>query len=149
MNTENERGTTARPSASKDGMTLLEVLIASTLSVLLIAGIYAALQNADRGTCLASQYVAAYGRARELLESMRGAPYTTVTTNNYPYQTNLVLTDVVGSMLVQIPCTRTNTITPAVPAIPDGKDITVTVTWTFRGKTMSNSAYTTIYNKPQ
>ena len=148
MKTENDRDTMARPSASKDGMTLLEVLIASSLSVLLIAGIFAALENADRGACLGSQYIAAFGRARELVEHMRGQSYVNVTLANYTNETGLVLTDVVGSQLVQIPCDRTSTIINALPAVPEGKDVMVTVQWTFRGKTNRESVYTTIYKKP-
>jgi type II secretory pathway pseudopilin PulG len=148
MRTENDLGTKARPSASKDGMTLLEVLIASSLSVLLIAGIFASLENADRGACIGSQYVAAFGRGRELVEHMRGQSYANVTSANYTNETGLVLTDVVGSQLIQIPCDRTSTITNAVPAVPEGKDVMVTVQWTFRGKTNTVYVYTTIYKKP-
>jgi type II secretory pathway pseudopilin PulG len=149
MKTENDHRTRAMPSASRDGMTLLEVMIASCLSVLLIAGIFAALINAEKGACMASQYVAAFGRARELLEEMRGAPYASVLSGNYTNETGIVLTDVVGSQLIQLKCDRTSTISNAVPAIPEGKDAKVTVTWVFRNKTNEQSAFTTIYKKPE
>ena len=132
MKTGNRRDRVARPFASKDGMTLLEVLIASCLSVLLIAGIFGAIQNADRGACMASQYVAAFERARELVEDMRGAPYENVTTNNYLAETNLFLTNVIGSQTNHIYCNRTSTISNAIPASPQGQDVRVTVQWVYR-----------------
>ena len=118
--------------------------MASALSVLLIAGIFAALVNAEQGSSIASQQVAAFGRCRELLEQMRGAAYAHVQATNYPPE-SLTLTHLGGSLRIPILCTRSNSV--AVLSSPEGKFITATVIWSFRGEQMQRSAYAAIYKK--
>ncbi len=110
-----------RPRNARDGFTLLEVLIAASILVFVVASTTALIVAAMTQGTVSQRATAAAAVAQREIESLRDMRYddiasagpTTVTVGNNTY-------------------TVTRVVTPNDPA-PNMKRIQVTVTWTIRG----------------
>jgi prepilin-type N-terminal cleavage/methylation domain-containing protein len=115
------------------GFTLIEVTIAMALLSLVAATILSSLMQGTRLCYTTAQHYAGYSLCRETIEQMRGANYGMVIEDNFP-PTNMLLTHLGGTCRVPLMCTRY--ITNDIVELPDPlrKQVTVAVSWDYRGK---------------
>jgi Tfp pilus assembly protein PilV len=126
------------------GMTLVEVLFASFLFMLGIAGALGAVMLSLRLNYASAQQFAAFGLCKDLYEQMRSADYTNITAATFPSQT-LQLTHLGGDARKTLNCQRTSVI--AERANPQRKVVKVTTQWSYRGKTLSETLTGVVYKK--
>lgn len=131
--------------SSRDGFTLTEVVIASTISLTMIYCVYNSLTVGVRGARIMADHVAAHGLCRDRYEQMRGFGYDAVNIGNFP-ATNATLTHLNGADSIPIDVTVSNTITDSVDfnditkkKLPIRKEIMIYATWTQNGKTRTES----------
>jgi Tfp pilus assembly protein PilV len=128
----------------RHGMTLVEVLFASTLFMLTIAGAIGAVMLGLRLNYASAQQFTAFGLCKDLYEQMRSVDYTNVTAVTFPSQT-LQLTHLGGDARRALNCQRTSTITDRTN--PERKVVMITVQWSYRNKTLAESLTGVIYRK--
>jgi hypothetical protein len=126
------------------GMTLVEVLFASTLFMLAIAGAIGAVMLSLHLNYAGAQQFAAFGLCKDLYEQMRSLDYTNVTATAFPSQT-LQLTHLGGDARKTLNCQRMSVIRDCTN--PERKVVTVTVQWSYRSKTLAESLTGVIYRK--
>lgn len=113
---------------SRGGFTLVEVMVASFISILLIICVYNAIESAARGTRNMADHVAAYGLCRDRYEQMRGTAYQNIVPANFP-TTNMTLTHLECSDSTPIAVTVSNVITEL--SQPVRKQIRIYASWEF------------------
>lgn len=123
-----------------EGMTIVEVLIGLTLVMILLGGLYAGVLQGIAANHAAAQRISAFGLCKDLLETMRGAPYAEVNTNVYGATTVEISRSESGNV---VEGTRWTEITPFF--FPPRKQVTVRLEWTYRNQTFSEFATGIIY----
>ena len=129
---------------SKSAFTLIEVVVSSVLSTMIIGGIYSGIQTGMKLNYSSAQNMAAFGLCLERLEQMRGEAYSDVVPSEFPDE-NVSLTHLGGEERLPLAATRSSSITDLND--PIRKEVTVTVSWDYRGKTLSQSITGHIYLK--
>lgn len=124
------------------GMTIVEVLVSLTLVMILLGGIYAGVVQGITANHAAAQRISAFGLCKDLLETMRGAPYHSITTDNYGPTTVEIARLGPGNSIEGI---RTAEITPFFP--PARKQVTVRLQWTYRNQVFNEFATGIIYSR--
>jgi len=125
-------------------MTLIEVLFSTTILVLVVGGLIASVTVANQLNYASGQRQSAFGLCTDLLEQMRGADYTNVTTTTFAPQ-QVQLTHLGGSQRVPLMCNRSCTINDL--ANPTRKEVNILVAWRYRGKTLQETLDAVIYEK--
>lgn len=128
----------------KEGMTLIEVVVAMVLIAIVAPGIYHSVVQALSANIISSQHFAAAGLGREWLEQMRGMPYANVNAGNFSTE-SVVLNHLGSAQDVPILATRTAVIQEYHN--PPRKDIEITVDWEYRGRERSETLHSAIYLK--
>lgn len=139
-------GATARRKPSPtDGTTLIEVLLAIALIAIALCAIYGAISIGTRLVYASSQRVTAFSLCKQRLEQMRASDYARITPTNYPPET-VTLTHLGGEDRMPLTGTRTSLIEDKENVTR--KEVSVTVTWDFQDRTLSETVNGTIYEKP-
>lgn len=121
-------------SKNNSGFTLTEVMIASALSVILIIGVYNAMEMAARSARIVAERVTAFGLGRERYEKMKATEFA-----NIPER----MTTTYGHYTVSH--IATNAVTNPFPL---RKYINVTVSWNdVNGKTLHENLYGVIADR--
>jgi len=115
------------------GVTLVEVIIASAITVTVLGSIIYSVATGVRINYMNAQQVAAFGLCREKLEEMRDMDYADVTGAKFPKETSVRIGHLGGREGIALLGERECVITPYVSG-PAGKSVTVTVRWTYLGK---------------
>ena len=129
---------------SKSAFTLIEVVVSSILSTMVIGGIYSGIQTGMNLNYASAQNIAAFGLCQERLEQMRGTVYSDITSTTFPEE-SLFLTHLGGSERLPLTATRSSTIADLTN--PARKEVTVTVSWDYRGRALSQSITGFVYLK--
>ena len=132
--------------ARNKGFTLIEIVVAMALVAAVVAAVLTAMTRGS-GLCYSTaQHYAGYGLCRETIEQMRGANYGMITEANFP-ATNMLLTHLGGTAQIPLTCTRyiTNGVTELYN--PTRKQVTIAVSWTYRGSAQVELMTGFIYNK--
>ena len=142
---------TCQPTGSKgsrQGMTLIEVMIASVVRMLIAAGFLSAIVTGSRLNYSSSQHVAAFGLCKSRFEQMRGMQrdsYASITEGAFPIEASLPLTHAGGQRRIPLACTRSTDIRDLEN--PTRKEVVITVAWTFAGRPMQERLDAVIYEK--
>lgn len=118
----------------KDGVTLIEMMIALVIVSMIAVGLLYGVMASVRLNYAAAQRAAAFSLCMELYEQMRGADYDHITPTNYPPQT-VRMTHLGGSQRVPLFCQRTCQIVERDN--PRRKEIEIAVRWVYQGKTLT------------
>lgn len=134
---------------SRDGFTLVEVVVIATLLVLVIAGLIRGIIAANQMNYLSAQRVAAFGLCRQRYEQMRAVPrdrFATLTSTNALLATTPVrITHLGGAQAIAL--TGTCSVAMADFNSPRRKHVTVRVNWEFKGRAYQESASGVLYDK--
>lgn len=137
----------------KEGLTLIEVIIATFLVTLLAGGVFNGIIASRRLTYVNAQRVEAFGLAKSKIEEMKGKRFTEL---NAAYgvkqqETDLVFVNLGGDKQKVITANRTTTLEDLGEAGNDSnpvrKRITVEVEWEYRGRNRSEELVTYLYPK--
>lgn len=129
---------------SRQGMTLVEVLIASVVLMIISAGFISAIVTGSRLNYSSAQHVAAFGLCKGRLEQMRSIDFTNVTEAAFPSE-SIPLTYAGGYARTPLTCTRSTTIRDL--DVPTRKEVQIDVAWTFAGRPTRERIDTVIYQK--
>jgi Tfp pilus assembly protein PilV len=127
-----------------DGITLVEVLVSLMLASMAALTIYSGISLAMRHSQHTAHRVAAFGRCRQLLEEMRGAPYAQVTAARFPDET-VRLTHLGGMNRIPVEAVVASTITEA--ADPARKLVVVTAEWEYMGRAMTETVAGHVFDR--
>ncbi|MFH0907248.1 MAG: prepilin-type N-terminal cleavage/methylation domain-containing protein [bacterium] len=133
---------------SRQGMTLVEVVIASVVLMIITAGFISAIVTGTRLNYSSAQHVAAFGLCKGRFEQMREMHmdlFTNITEAAFPFEPSLPLTHTSGKTQLPLRCTRSTTIRDFDD--PIRKEVTIVVAWTFAGKPTQERLDTVIYKK--
>jgi Tfp pilus assembly major pilin PilA len=133
-----------RPPA-RDGTSLVEVMVAVAILAISIAAIYGAVSIGTGLVYASAQRTTAFALCKERIERMRATDYASIAPSNFPPET-VKLTHLSGMGRQPLTGTRSSVIVEKTPVTR--KEVTVTVTWEFRGRTLTETAHGTIYYKP-
>jgi len=114
------------------GFTLVEVVIAMSLVALVAAATLTAMTKGSALCYSTAQHYAGYSLCRETIEQMRGANYGMIEAENFP-STNMLLTHLGGTARIPITCTRFITNQIVELSNPTRKQVSVAVSWDYRG----------------
>ena len=120
-------------TASRRGLTIIEVLVCMTVITLVIGGLYVGTEQATRGTMVNAMHVAAYGVLQDKFEQMRGGAFSAISTANYPTQTIIITTS--GGMNAANKVSGTFSCTVTNLAAPSRKQVLLTLAWNYRSFT--------------
>lgn len=129
---------------SKDGMTIIELVVAMLIIAVIAPGIYHGMRLGLNLNALSGQYFAAAGLGREWLEQMRGVSYDSVTTNNFSQET-VFLNHIGHDDRLALNGTRSCTIQERF--YPTRKLVTINVDWIFRGEPRTEQLTSVIFLK--
>ena len=119
-------------------MTLIEVAIAGTCTLIMVTGAIGAIVVGVSATHRSAMHSAAMCLCQQRFEQIRATqPFSSLNATTFPNETGMVLTHTESNSLVNVLCNRTATIaddTPIVPGLP-AKRVVVKVDWTWRGRT--------------
>jgi len=118
------------------GMTLVEVMVSVLMLSLLIAVVYGGVTQGVQSSYLTAQRVSAFGVCKARLEQMRGTEYDEITVTTFPEQI-VEMTHLGGSDRVPLEGTLVSSVTSL--AQPTRKQVTVSLSWVFRGREYSES----------
>ncbi len=127
---------------TRSGMTIMEVVIAMALVTMLVSGIYSGVSQGMRINFATGQHIAAFGLCKDLLETMRGAEYTSVSEAVFPPST-VRITDWGG--IAAVPLTGTRSCRVRTFYYPPRKQVDVDMVWVYGGRTNRQTASGTIY----
>lgn len=122
-------------------MTLVEVAISLALVSILVVGIYAGVVQGISANHASAQRVSAFGLCRDLLETMRGAPYAEINTNVYGATTVEIAR--LGQSGQVVTGRRWTEITSF--HYPPRKQVTVRLEWQYRNRLYEEFATGVIY----
>jgi Tfp pilus assembly protein PilV len=128
----------------RQGMTLVEVMIASSIIFLVSGALIVTIVTGSRLSYASAQHVAAFGLCKDRLEQMRGMEFTDITSAAFPTET-ITLTHAGGSLQTAIACTRSTTVVDQTN--PMRKDVSIVVAWTYATKSLTERIDTTLYLK--
>jgi prepilin-type N-terminal cleavage/methylation domain-containing protein len=131
-------------SLSRDGVTLVEMMIALVILSVIAVGLLHGITTSIRLNYAATQRAAAFSLCMDLYEKMRGANYYDVVPTNFPTET-LRLTHLGGSQRVPLYCQRTCQIIEQ--SNPTRKEIRITVQWVYMGRTLRETLDGMIFAK--
>ncbi|MBN1268631.1 MAG: hypothetical protein JXB04_03510 [Kiritimatiellae bacterium] len=123
----------------------MEVLVAVVILAISLAAIYGAISIGSGLVYTSAQHTTAFALCKERIEQMRATDYASVVPSNFPPET-VTLTHLGGMARNPLTGTRSSEIVEKTPITR--KEVTVTVTWTFRERNLTESAQGTIYYKP-
>lgn len=126
------------------GMSLVEVLVATAVLAVCLLAVTRAVSVGNRLLYVSSQHMEAFMRCRERIEQMRATDYCAITSNNFPEET-VRLGHLGGVDRTPLYATRSSVIETCTD--PEGKRVTVTVSWNFMGRTETESASGVIYRR--
>lgn len=127
-------------------ITLIEVAIATVLSVLLVATVLSGLLAASEASYAAGQHTAAMGLCQDRMEEMRAVDFEDISGENFPDETGLSLTHTQASEEHVISCSRQVFLQDESTEDIGAKRVRVTVQWTFRGREHEERLETIIYD---
>jgi type II secretory pathway pseudopilin PulG len=111
-------------------------MVAVFVVSILLAGVFSGATRAVQANYAAAQRTAAFGLCKERLEQMRGTDFDRVSEVNFP--TGIVqITHLGGSQRIPLTGFISNSIVSQVS--PPRKEVTVTVWWECRGRTLQES----------
>ena len=115
-------------------MTLMEVMIASFVTMIVIGSALMSLTVMSSSAQLAAQHTAAMSLCQERLEEIRAAPFDQLTVENFPTENGLALTHTESPVGQTLECERIVAITDDSQAGWEARRVVVTVTWVFRNR---------------
>jgi hypothetical protein len=134
----------ARRGSIRAGLTVVEAVVALVLVALVAGGVYHSMAVVSTAGMVTAQRVAAFGLCVDRLEEMRGADYAAVTASNY--QPAVVrVTHFDGASGLPLSGVRSNCVVNLLE--PARKQVRVTVTWNYRGKTYEESLTGVIFRR--
>jgi hypothetical protein len=122
--------------ALRAGLTVVEAVIALVLVALVTAAVYRSMAVGSSVGTVTGQRIAAFGLCADQFERMRGGDYRAVTVSNHPPEA-VRITHLRGGEGSPILGVRSNTIINLLE--PARKQVTVTVTWDYRGRAYEES----------
>jgi type II secretory pathway pseudopilin PulG len=131
-------------SKSREGMTLVEVVVVTILTSLVLLGVITGVVRGNQLNYANGQRMAAFGLCKELYEQMRAAEYTNVTTEVFA-PTTVRLTHMGGQYRIPLYAQRSCTITNLVD--PVRKVVQIQVEWIYKEKELQESLNGVIYQK--
>ena len=129
----------------KQGFTIVEVVVASLLITLLGAGVIRTAIFSQRVTYSNAQRLAAFGLAKAKTEELKGVGYSELDTRygSSQQEIDLDLINLGGVNQKILPATRSTTLQDVTS--PQRKLITVTVSWEFQGRQLSETVQVFLY----
>ena len=115
-------------------MTLMEVMIASFVTMIVIGSALMSLTVMSSSAQLAAQHTAAMALCQERLEEVRAAPFTQVNAENFPTENGLVLTHTESPAGGILNCERIVAITDDSQPGWQARRVVVSVRWIFRNR---------------
>ena len=121
-------------------MTLIEVAIAGTCTLIMVTGAIGAIVVGVSATHRSAMHSAAMCLCQERFEKIRVTqPFSSLNAATFPNETGLVLTHTEANSQVNVLCNRTATITDISTTGLPAKRVVVTVQWSWRNRTESEA----------
>lgn len=129
----------------KQGFTIVEVVVASLLITLLGAGVFRTAIFSQRITYSNAQRQAAFGLAKAKTEELKGVGYDELDARygSSQQEIDLDLVNLGGVNQKILPATRSTTLQNL--SSPQRKLITVTVSWEFQGRSLTETVQIFLY----
>ena len=132
-----------RAGCGRLGFTLLEVLVATALIAMVLAGAVQAVVAINRMNYHSGQRVAAHGLCRQRIEELRSAPYDELQLGEE--EETVRMANLGGTQRNPISAVRATLIEQRSDAGMPRLHVTVTIDWHHTGRDFSESATTIIY----
>ena len=115
-------------------MTLMEIMIASFISMIVIGSALMSLTVMGSAAQLAAQHTAAMSLCQERLEEIRAAPFDELNAESFPTENGLSLTHTESPVGKVLTCERLVDITDDSQPGWQARRVVVTVRWVFRNR---------------
>lgn len=117
-------------------MTLIEVAIAGTCTLIMVTGAIGAIVVGVKATHRSAMHSAAMCLCQQRFEQIRATqPFSSINATTFPNETGIVLTHTESNSLVNVLCSRTAAINDISATGLPAKRVLVTVTWTWSNRT--------------